>query len=214
MIRYTLTDVYAVCIEDCREYANNWEQDSKDYACCLASRCDGSQDACNDVFCKQRLAAPCDTIELDDCDWSTEKMNAWLAGEAIKYFKEIDPKFSYSFVARSNEDVLVDYSITSHREGVTTKVPGERGKFFYTMVKIFLEETGLSAKPVYEGVVHQRGFQEDFSINSATLAPANFFDVGKRYKVRLFYFIPQIPGQSNPNMHVDSMQLIIVRNRE
>ena len=82
--------------------------------------------------------------------------------------------------------------------------------YFYTMIKVF--EYG-STTQIYESIMHQRDFLNSFSIHNAAAVGEGILQQGKKYEVRLFYFIPPISG-TVLEMEVPRIEFSIVRVRE
>jgi hypothetical protein len=211
--RYTLNPAYSNCLRQCREYSDNYEETVKRKSCCERNICselnENGESNCNKESCALRIKNDCDSVSMLDCNWATKNFTDWVTAEAKTYFKEIDPSFSYKFVARSKEDILIDWYISCQREPATLRTD----KLFFTLIKVLEEETGKAPKVVHEGVIHQRGFQVNFDIHAVTFAKSEQLKMGKRYAVRVYYFVPQQPGE-NLKMKINAMQVIVHRNRE
>lgn len=183
----------------------------------------------------------CDGLNSTTClAWQNE-LNKCLdpkgttKGKCASCFEELGyiggkSTFYYDFVARSKEKIMVIWQLYARPEFAPQTDPtnetacGPWGKgsapsvYFYTMVKIFDISQGTPGTEVYPlasaaGTINQRNFSGAFSIFAATIADESFFKQGKKYRVKLYYFLPQL------NTHclrtkISRAHFIVLRIRE
>ena len=130
-------------------------------------------------------------------------------------FADIDSDFSYQFVAKSSEEAVVIWIIhppedSMTEEGVTT--------YFYSLIKVCPSDSSEDDS-CHESIIHQKSFQGDFSVYSATHVPEGFLRQGETYTVKLYYFIPHvtqlgIDDDIDLSLDVRRIDLIVYRIRE
>lgn len=219
--RYKQKASLTTCLTNCSNYGLNWETFSKQLYCCKQRVCSGTQACSNgsgDDICCPSLEACASRVNWPACDSMTAQTCINLqneitacthrgsGGSCTNCFREVDSNFHYDFVARSNDKIVVVWQVVANPAYTPNgpEIPLPRTDF-YTMVKIFEANDNGSIidpnSPVHESIVHQKSFIGSFSIYSATSTAHNartgnevIFTAGKKYTIRLYYFLPKLPG--------------------
>jgi hypothetical protein len=233
---YTQNPALTSCIDACVDFAQAKERYSKNVYCCLQDVCcaemgcagttTGADQHCTTASCQARLAWAecqpqtlnpelcCNSLTTDICSQWTQELNACASGGSTgacrSCYREVDQTFRYSFVAKSNEKIVVMWSIEA--DPVYTPSASEPpNTFFYTMVQVIQEDTGAI---VHQSIAHERAFTGAFSIFSATSVDnPDVFYPGKKYSVRLLYFMPALEDYTLTST-VSSMELTVLRVKE
>lgn len=230
---YAPTSLLSNCMAVCASYAASWETYIKNLYCCRKNVCCvalgcasdevGYVAHCDDSACDERLNWPechgadtslcCDNLTSDDCnEWAqelTECASSGSGGACLSCYAEIDSSFHFDFVAKSNEKAAIIWQIDAEPSYTPAALPAP-ATYFFTMVKVF--EEGQSA-PVHQSIVNQYSFTAAFSIFSATVVEGGVLQPGKKYSIRLYYFLPSVSGYTMESI-IQRMELIMLRVRE
>ncbi len=205
------------CVRRCNQYVEAKAECEKNLDDCYSLQCaqDPSLtlkncDKSSDGTCAKRIAWPeCDLYNAEKCaEFSREAVeciNDPAGGQCYACFLEIDKDFSYQFVAKSREAVVLFWQIIADTSGASNAY-----KYFFTMLKVFDNNTG---EIVHNSLVHQKSFKGAFSIFSATSLESGAFKQGHSYSARLYYFIPP-DDDEELEATIHNIQIIALRTRE
>jgi hypothetical protein len=154
----------------------------------------------------------------DNLEWNKQLFDCLQGHDVVggtgacnNCYQEIDQAFHYDFVAKSREKLTVVWQIeATPKANQTSGPPVIPTTFFYTMVKIVDPSTNTV---VHTSIAHQKAFSGAFSIYAATSSGDIVFVPGRKYEVRLYYFLPILPGY-NLQSEVRRLELIVFRVRE
>ncbi len=186
----------------------------------------GADQHCTSTSCAGRISWPecqpttydpelcCNSLTTDTCSQWTQELNECASGGGSgacrSCYREIDSTFRYGFVAKGNEKIVVMWSMEA-TPSYTPAASDAPNTFFYTMVQVVQEDTNVV---VHQSIAHERAFVGAFSIFSATsIDRPDVLYPGRRYSVRLFYFMPAISGYTLTSQ-VSSMELTVLRVKE
>lgn len=233
---YALSWEFKDYIKDCISYADTYEECVDRVNCCEKGACPDeldSNDKCNPGFeancanCDKRVCPEYAAICADYTGLTTTKSCAQLASDANgclvdhkDCFKEIDEDFPYhDFVARSGESLTIIWQIVN-------KPPEEivSGVNFYTLVKVWeLDSSGeTDGKLVHTSMMNVKSLEAAFSIYGTTHVPWEDLEIGKLYRAKVYYFLPNAKfcytncetcAAAN-EVELSYMSLIVLRVRE
>ncbi|MFA5319755.1 MAG: hypothetical protein WBE75_01145 [Candidatus Omnitrophota bacterium] len=207
--QYTVNPNYQSCVNSCNAYVDTYRDCRQTVECCKKNACtSGFSGNCTQEDCETRISsATCANYTASDCvaleNQVTECLDA--TGNCRQCFTDIDSDFVYKFVAKSREKIVVIWQISS--TPLMTPADGTK-TYFYTMVKVIDDESGDVA---HQSFVSQKNFSEAFSVFSATNV-SDGIEAGRRYRVKLYYFIPDL--DENLKIEVNTVQMIMIRIRE
>ncbi len=213
--KYGVNPQYQTCINKCNTYVDNYRNCRQAVECCKKNACTSGYSAnCTQADCETRISSTaCANYTAGDCVALENQVLKCLdaAGDCRQCFKDIDSDFAYKFVAKSREKVVVIWQIAS--TPLMTPADGTK-TYFYTMIKVIDDESGDVA---HQSFVSQKNFSEAFSVFAATNVSEKTSDspgleAGRRYRVKLYYFIPEV-GEGL-KIEVNTVQMIIIRIRE
>jgi hypothetical protein len=168
----------------------------------------------------------CDSLSQAICLTAEDNITNCLlkAGSNCRScFKEIltssgAPAIEYEFVARSGEEAVIVWQIAAHPAGGA--LPKGVQTYFYSLVRVIDNDDpdADSLSIPHESVVHLKSFEGDFTVYAATYVPPGTFKQGKKYLVKIYYFIPDIsalPLGGGVHLSVDltSLNLMVMRIR-
>ncbi len=231
---YRQTPALTTCLSACTNFARAQERYKKNVYCCqkdvccaqMGCRSVGYIEHCSTDTCRARVNwAECQPATLDPelccnrltpdrcAEWVNELTacaQGGVNGACSSCYREIDSSFNYSFVAKSNEKMVIIWGAEASPSYTPSASPSPN-TFFYTLVKVIQADTGAV---VHQSITHESTFANAFSILSSTVVNgADVFYPGKRYYVRLYYFMPVLNGYTLSTT-VSSMELIVLRIRE
>ncbi len=216
--KYTPRAEFLDCVNKCRNYTNDWDTRVNRHECCNRSICSdtgpgGYSANCDTNACTERVAFPqCDNYTAAKCaKLNDQAIECLLGGGCSECFREIDPAFSYNFVANSKEAMTIIWQIAT-----TPKATPGAPTYFFTRVKVFEVSPDRSidySRPVHDSVIHQKSLDAAFSIYCATQIPSGLLGEGKAYQIRVFYFLPELPEVSL-KVDINNIRLILFKIRE
>ncbi|MCF7908015.1 MAG: hypothetical protein K9L86_03980 [Candidatus Omnitrophica bacterium] len=230
-------------INSCSVYADAAEVGFKDNHCCQSGVCSGAgmgecdtsggntatiadDGGCTSIMNNWDNLIPvsagvsknCHAVQAFECVALQELVNNCIQSnnqsECSACFVEIDSDFRYEFVPKSGESLVLVWLI----EAVPDMPAGMNPNFntyFYSMVRVF--EQGGSELGLPTNIVHQKNFTSAFSVFGATSIDSSWLTPGKKYEIRVSYFIPNdsnIPLGEHLTMTVNRMELDVFRVRE
>jgi len=187
----------------------------------------------------------CDNLTWPDCigfeNTLNTLLNGMVNGTSTNCFSNISDGFSYDFVAKSNERLMVIWQVQATPEyfycgsgaactpaqELTADFPSTGptpNTYFYTTVKVYDVTNGAEVEvypnpPVSDAVVNQRSFSNAFTIFAAVSTgktgnpPVSILTQGHQYRVRLYYLIAPLPNYVLRSK-IKDLQLVIMRVRE
>jgi hypothetical protein len=191
--------------------------------CIVEGGCGGCAERKENVECDEMTAATCQSLSDDAVEHLLE------ASGSGSYFREIDTAQRYSFVAKSREGIVVLWQLNCTDTSTTPGgVPVNVGSltYFFTRIQVVDEDDGTV---VHESFATQRSFEAQFTVFGGTLIPTRdsnddpILEQGKRYSVRIMYFMPDLVELHNYDptvpaivLHatITDMRLIVFRTRE
>jgi len=212
--QYTVNSSYQSCVDACNTYVNTYRDCRQTVECCKKNACTGGFSAnCTLSDCNTRIASTtCANYTASECAALENKVTECLdaSGDCRQCFKEIDSDFGYTFVAKSREKIVVIWQIASTPVMEASSDVSERVKtYFYTMVRVVDD---VSGDVVHQSFVSQKSFSEAFSVFSATNVTDSELTPGRRYRAKLYYFIPDI--DEGLEIEVNTVQMVVIRIRE
>lgn len=139
-------------------------------------------------------------------------------------FQEIDPLFNGTFVGKTKEAVVVIAKVNLHQMK-NTNVPSLHASMFFSFrMRVFeLNDTGgIIGDPIHESIVFQRSLsvstsnaaiENDIGFDSATVLEPSIIQPGRRYKIQLLYYFPNIYGD-DWQIWANSLSLTMYKIRE
>lgn len=225
---YTYRPGFASYMSNCPAYTRDMERCMKRVNCCQNNVCDPSPRGgspgfaynCDTARCQELIGmkSECDRWQTSqDCAAENLKVQQCLTGSTLcsLCYKEIDSSFTYRFVAKSRDAVVLLWQLGLQSKG--SAHPGSPSLF--TKVRIY-EVEGNQEKLVHESMPHQKMLKSAFSIFCATHVGKNVLKQGRAYVARAYYFLPEgvIPAPTgNPQKNevvVRNIRFILVRVRE
>lgn len=216
--KYEVSNDFKQCIGDCKQKTASLQQcDARRY-CCEQQQCGGKYiTQCAYPDCLERLdAMECDSYQDSTCISLMHSAVDSLLTDCSSCLKEIDPNFVYRFVAKSNETLMINWKINTANVS-SIQIPGISLReylegapaYLFTMVKV----VDASGNEVHRSMMHQKHFQSNFSIDSATVVTSKELVPGNVYFIRLYYFIPSLTGVTI-GASIDYMHFLVVSVRE
>ncbi|MCF7916431.1 MAG: hypothetical protein K9L61_01475 [Candidatus Omnitrophica bacterium] len=234
--KYEPSSAYSSYISSCTSYSNTVESCQKRVQCCQEGTCllEANPGYGNCIQgCSQRLAfdrvvevppdmveKTCSTLENADCNAIQEEISNCLLGSCATCFTEIDSNFSHDFVAKSGESLTVFWSILA-QPNVTpatgyseTEAKNAINTYFYTIAKVI----NASGATIYSSIMHQKSFNNSFSIFNATHVNSVYLNTGEEYSIKLYYYLPSIVNNideiASIQMDINGMEMTIIKIRE
>ena len=157
-----------------------------------------------------RGSLECYALTGSDCAALNEEaqncLNDVAAGTCGGCFRRIFPTegFSYKFVAKSNEKVVLLWRLYTSSIGDISA-----SDYFYSRIQV----ENSAGQAIYSSPVHQKSFEGSFGIFSAISIPSTQTRTGEEYTARLYYFINDNP-KLNLLMQVTGAEITAIRVRE
>ena len=222
--KYTVQPQFQDCIDKCVLAADSWEKTYYDYnngtlgtaVCGEYGNCKaGFTRNCNSEKCERKIALKCTSDYTKPiCGGYEKQLQEYLLALKSDVFRQIDPSFKYSFIARNGERYMAGWQILCDVER-PGKEDSDKDKYnFYTMIKVFEVDNNGSETPRYESIIHQKSLGSTFYINAQT----GFSQVeqklkpGRSYVIRLYYYLPW-DGHTHLRVKVSLLQMILYRTK-
>ncbi|MFA5410705.1 MAG: hypothetical protein WC321_02450 [Candidatus Omnitrophota bacterium] len=201
----------------CLNYTNTWNAYTNIRECCRRVVCSsknpqqpGYDQNCDNTSCLVRINSfpACDAYTAQTCiELYDSAIDTLLQSEksAQVCFKEIDPSFVYSFVAKSRESVTVIWQLSTKPAFIP-----DAPTYFFSKIKVFERDSGAL---VHDSIIHQKSLDAVYSVFCATHISGDVLEPGKAYLVKPYYFLPKITGK-DLSIDVNSITLIWIRIRE
>ncbi|MFO8052368.1 MAG: hypothetical protein R6U54_00175, partial [Candidatus Omnitrophota bacterium] len=233
--KYESLTSYSSYISSCISYSNEAESCQKQVKCCQEETCSSEPnpgygnctDGCNERLDFDELVKvpgegikSCPELQYSDCSLIQERITNCLLGGCASCFRKIDINFSHDFVAKSGESLTIFWNILS-KPDVTpaagyTEVQARDAidTYFYTIVKVI----DASGDPVYSSIMHQKSFNNAFSIFNATHLDSTYLKTGEEYSVGIYYYLPDITEDiaevESMKMDIAGMEMTLIKIRE
>ncbi|MBP6919750.1 MAG: hypothetical protein KBC23_02015 [Candidatus Omnitrophica bacterium] len=222
--RYEARSQFLDCITRCVQEANNWENTYYKYnngtlgsaVCGEYGNCTaGFTRHCNVAKCQQKIALKCASdYTKAKCGGYEKELQEYLLALKPKVFREIDPSFKYSFVARNGERYMAGWQVLCDVELPGKNDPDKDKYNFYTMIKVFeVDNAGIETQR-YESIIHQKSLGSTFYINAQTgfSQKDHGLQPGHSYVIRLYYYLPW-DGKTRLRVKVSLLQMILYRTK-
>ncbi len=224
--KYTVQTPFQDCIDKCKLAADNWERTYYDYnngtlgtaVCGEYGNCTaGFTRHCNAEKCNRKIDLKCASdYTKAKCGGYEKELQDYLLALKSDVFREIDPSFKYSFVARNGERYMAGWQVLCDVELPDKNDPNKDKYNFYTMIKVFkVDNTGKeSSRPLYESIIHQKSLGSTFYINAQTGFSQKDHELqpGHSYVIRLYYYLPW-DGHTHLRVKVSLLQMILYRTK-
>ncbi|MDD5070741.1 MAG: hypothetical protein PHV17_08440 [Candidatus Omnitrophica bacterium] len=199
-IRYPkATRNVALCSSGLCELRFDWDHDpikavSPGIAATIRGRTD-TYKCCGQLGYSDTVDCPTNFLEANDCTIISSLMLDCLANGtcASTCFREVDTgnnQFMFDFVAKSNESIVIFWHIAGEPFG-WDETAGQ--KHFFNQVRLFEVDNNDNETEVHHSMVQLKDFSQAFSIVAATAVPRGIIQQGKKYRARLFYYMPSHP---------------------